>query len=48
MIPFGNEPYYGKKNPTVYSVTSLKTETIKMHQFKSQPKLQSKYIESTP
>ena len=35
-------PYYRKKNPIIYSCTSLKTETSKMHQLKSQPKLQSK------
>ena len=48
MIPSGNVPYYRKKNPTVYSGTSLKTETRNMHQLKSKKKLQSKDKESTP
>ena len=47
IIPFVTVSYYRRNNPTVSSVTSLKTETSKMHQLNSQPKLQSKYKEST-
>ena len=38
----------GRKHTTLSSGTLLKTETIKMHQLKSKPKLQSKDKESTP
>ena len=48
MIPLYNVPNYRKKNPTVYSGTSLNTEPIEIHQLKSHPNLKSKYKESTP
>ena len=41
IIPLGNVPNYSKKNTTVSSDTSLKTETSKIPQLKTQPKLQS-------
>ena len=47
IIPFDNEPHYRKKNPTVTSGTSLKTETGKMQQLKSHPNMPSKDKEST-
>ena len=42
IIPIGNVPTYTKKNPTVSSGASLKTETRKMLQLTTQPKLQTK------
>ena len=47
IIPIGNEPHHRKKNPNVSSGMSFKTENRKMCQLKSQPKLTSKYKEST-
>ena len=47
IIPFGNEHQYSNKTPTVYFGNYLKTETRKMHQLKSQPKLTSKDKELT-
>ena len=43
IIPLVNALNYSKKIPTVYSGTSLKTETSKILQLKTQPKLQSQY-----
>ena len=48
IIPLGNVPIYTNKNPTVSSVSSLKTKTSKIYQLKTQPKLQSQDQESTP
>ena len=41
IVILGNVPNYSKKNPTIYSGTSLKTKTINIHQLKTQPKLQA-------
>ena len=40
-ISFINVHSFSKKNPTVYSGNYLKTETSKIPQLKTQPKLQS-------
>ena len=48
IIPLGNVPNYSKKNTTVSSDTSLKTETSKIPQLKTQQKLQSKDKELNP
>ena len=48
IIPFGNVHNYSKKTPTVYSGYSLKTETRKIPQLNTQPKLQSQNKESNP
>ena len=47
IIPLDNVHYFRKKNLTIYSCTSLKTETSKMNKLNSYPKLQSKYKKST-
>ena len=48
IIPFGNDPHYRKKIPTISSGTPSKTETSQMNKLKLQTKLISKYKESTP
>ena len=48
IIPLSNVQNFSKKNTTVYYGNSLKTETNKNTQLKTQPKLQSQYKESTP
>ena len=42
IVPLGNEPHYRNKTPTSSPYTSLKTDTINVHQLKSQPKFPSK------
>ena len=48
IIILDNVHNYSKKRPTVYSGTSLNTETIKMPQLKTHPQLQSKDKKWTP
>ena len=48
IIPFGNDPHYRKKIPTVSYGTPSKTETSHMNKLKSQTKLLSKDKESNP
>ena len=48
IIPLYIKPYYSKITPTIYSGDSLKTETSKIHQLKSQPKLPSKDKKPNP
>ena len=47
IIPLGNVPNYSKKNPTYSYGNYLNTETSRMPQLKTQPKLQKNYKEST-